>query len=93
MDKRVKRLEADASDIKKLVSDIRVLLASIDERTKHMPTHWQAFGIFLGSLAGMATIVALMVDERPILPPLSLAVVGAVTAQVPSPFGVQILQW
>lgn len=59
MEERVKRLESDVSDIKKLMTDVRVTLASIDERTKHMPTHWQAFGIFLGSLAGMGAIVAL----------------------------------
>lgn len=59
MEDRVKRLEADVSEIKKLLADVRVILASIDERTKHMPTHWQAFGIFLGSLAGMGAIVAI----------------------------------
>lgn len=57
---RVGRLEAGQDDIKKTLGDIKVTLATLDERTKHMPTRWEAFliiaavvGVF-GSAIGIA---------------------------------------
>lgn len=52
MENRVSKLEANVDGIKDKLSDIRVLLASIDERTKHMPTRWDVV-LILAAMAGL----------------------------------------
>jgi hypothetical protein len=43
MEERFKHLESEMSDVKRIVTDIRVTLATIEERSKHTPTRWDVF--------------------------------------------------
>jgi uncharacterized protein (UPF0335 family) len=66
MEQRVAKLETEVSDLKKQVTDMRVenakafgdvktVLATIDERTKHLPSRFEVVGIvalIVGVLGG-----------------------------------------
>src|SRR3546814_15002435 len=52
MEARVAKLESGVDEIKKSLTDIRVTLASIDERTKQMATKWDVV-LILGAMAAL----------------------------------------
>lgn len=61
METRVSKLESGVDDIKKSLSEIRVTLASIDERTKHMATKWEVvviLGVMTGLIGGIVALTA-----------------------------------
>lgn len=59
MEARVAKLESGVDDIKKSLGDVRVTLASIDERTKKLPDKWDVFLILAGVLAVLTTVVTI----------------------------------
>src|SRR3546814_9899988 len=68
MEARVAKLESGVDEIKKSLTDIRVTLASIDERTKQMATKWDVV-LILGAMAALiGGVVALAALFLP-LPP------------------------
>lgn len=59
MESRVAKLENGVHDINKQLTDVRVLLAGIDERTKHMPSKWDVV-LILGGMAGLISAIVVV---------------------------------
>lgn len=63
MEERVKRLESDVSDVKKIVTDIRVTLAGMDERMKHIPTRWDVFLMVVAIVGLIGTVLKFLPND------------------------------
>jgi hypothetical protein len=70
VDHRVARLEGDVSDLRKQVTDsrldnaksfgeVKATLATLDERTKHLPTRWETFLILVAVLGLVSAVLAI----------------------------------
>ena len=61
MDRRVTRLEGQGDKIVETLGDLRSGLASLDERTKHMPTRFEFYTVIFGTGAFFSTLLVLAI--------------------------------